>query len=228
VPLLWVAEVFTPTTIENLVKGIRDLTARMDQSLLAPRTEGLADWVLSSRRQGSFGFTPVAYVTPKGRKVFDSSVEGHVPAGIRYIHLHVLTLTSTTTVLTATFRLDHDRERQLEEILNHDRTTFARRSDNGRSFTMPNVAQQKAEAVNNWRSELRNDAVNWMADEFPGFFCGISSKQLPTIGLLLTKNYAPWQEQARSASLNWANVLDIAHWYGYWESKRTAGALFAP
>jgi len=219
-PLLWVAEVFTPTTIDNLVKGIRDLTARMDQSSLSTRKEDLADWVLSSRRQGTFGFTPIAYVTPKGRKVFDSSVEGQVPAGIRYIHLQVLTLTSTTTVLTATFRLDQDRERQLEEILNQDRTTFARRSANGKSFTTPNVGQQKAEAVDNWRSALRNDAVRWIADQFPGFFCGISSEQLPTIGLLLTKNYAPWQEQAPSASLNWANVLDIVHRRGYWEAKR--------
>lgn len=218
-PLLWVAEVFTPTTIDNLVKGIRDLTTRMDQSSLTTRREDLADWVLSSRRQGTFGFTPIAYVTPKGRKVLDSSVEGQVPAGIRYIHLHVITLTSTTTVLTATFRLDQDRERQLEEILNQDRTTFARRNANRKSFTIPNVGQQKAEAVDNWRKALRNDAVQWMADQFPGFFCGISSEQLPTIGLLLTKNYAPWHEQDPSTSLNWANILDIVHWYGHWEAK---------
>lgn len=218
-PLLWVAEVFTPTTIDNLVAGIRDLTARMDQSSLTTHKEDLADWVLSSRRQGTFGFTPITYVTPKGRKVFASSVEGQVPAGIRYIHLHVMTLTSTTTVLTATFRLDQDRERQLEEILNHDRATFARRSANGKTFTTPNVGQQKAEAVDDWRTAIRNDAVQWMADEFPGFFCGISSDQLPTIGLLLTKDYIPWQKQARSARLNWADVLDIDHWYGYWQAK---------
>ena len=222
-PVLWVAEVFTPTTINSLVKGIRDLTARMDQSLLTIGTEGLADWVLSSRRQGTFGFSPIAYVTPKGRKVFGPSVEEQLPAGIRYVHLQVLTLTSTTTVLAATFRLDQDRERQLEKILDQDRVTFSRRSANGKSFTTPNVSQQKAAAVDDWRRALRDDAVQWMADQFPGFFCGISSKQLPTIGLLLTKDYPPWQAQTPSADLNWANVLDIAHWHGYWEAKAHPG-----
>jgi hypothetical protein len=134
----------------------------------------------------------------------------------------MLTLTSTVTVLTAAFRLDKDSERRLEAILSEDQATEARFDKRG-EFTVVNVARQKLEAADEWRRTLRKNAAQWIEERFPGFFCGVAPEQLPTISLLLTANYAPWQVAPAGTAPTWAHILDIASGDGdgYWQGNKT-------
>jgi hypothetical protein len=216
-PLIWLAEVFTPTTIDNLVKGVRELTAKTEGSLL--NSEGdLGEWVLSSRRQGSFAYSPVPYVAPRSRPILAPRIVDQVPVGIDYIRPAIQTLTSTVSVLTVAFRLKDDRARELSKILNQNFATRARINPNGSSFEILDVSRQKAEAVNEWRSKLRSEAAGWIAERFPGFFCRIAPERMPMIDLLLTKSYIPWEFQARNDIPDWAKIVDLATWSGYWQA----------
>jgi hypothetical protein len=202
VPVIWLAEVFTPTTIDNLVTGIREL-----RNFLVSITNEFDEWVLSSRRQGRYAYNPLMYV----------SVD-QMPAGIDNIYPVIQTLTSTVTVLTVAFRLKDDQAHELTQILNQDFATRARVNPYGRVEIL-DVAWQKSEAVNEWRSALRRDAANWIADRFPGFFCKIAPERMPAIDLLLTKSYIPWDFRAESEIPKWAKIVDLISGYGYLQCK---------
>jgi hypothetical protein len=62
-PVIWLAEVFTPTTIDNLAKGLRELAAKTDDA--SDHTIGdLCGWVLSSRRLGRFAYRKPIFINP--------------------------------------------------------------------------------------------------------------------------------------------------------------------
>jgi hypothetical protein len=215
-PLIWLAEVFTPTTVDNLVKGVRELAAKTEGSLLTSEGD-LGEWVLSSRRQGRFAYSPVPYVAPRSRPILAPRIVDQVPVGIDYIRPAIQTLTSTVSVLTVAFRLKDDRSRELTQILNREFATRARINPSG-SFEILDISRQKAEAVNEWRSKLRSEAAGWIAEHFPGFFCRIASERMPTIDLLLTESYIPWEFQARNDIPDWAKIVDLTTWSGYWQA----------
>jgi len=227
VPVIWLAEVFTPTTIDKLIKGIRDLDAKIDKDkALLPSVADVSEWVLSSRRQGRAGYRNLPFVTSKDASVFPKAVD-ELPPGIKGVHLRIQTLTSTVTVLTATFRLDEDSARGLEDILNQDRVTQMKVHSDG-SFTHSDVTKQKAEAVDDWRRTLRDTAAEWIAERFPGSFCRMAPNHLPAIALLLTKSYTPWQEKQPGTTSGWADVLDLVSREGYWQAKGTSPLRLNP
>jgi hypothetical protein len=110
IPVIWLAELFTPTTIPNLIGGLRKLTGSQSR----PRPRGgdydfLVEWITSDRRRGGSGnWYQFPLVRPTGSRLGDNEVVDQVPAGIEYIQLEVRTLTSTVTALTALFGLDDD------------------------------------------------------------------------------------------------------------------------
>jgi hypothetical protein len=118
VPVIWLAEIFTPTTIDGLVDGMRALAGKAKGTL--GFEDDLVEWILSSRRLGQTAWHNVPYVRPRGSRGLGSWFEDQMPPGIAHIHLSLHTLTSTVTVLTAAFRLQDDRARELEDILNQD------------------------------------------------------------------------------------------------------------
>ncbi len=62
-PAIWLAEVFTPTTVSNLVEGIRSLAAEMGQS--PDSSTEVLDWKLSSRRLGKVASRDLLDVGPE-------------------------------------------------------------------------------------------------------------------------------------------------------------------
>ena len=215
-PAIWVAEVFTPTTVSNLVEGIRGLAVKMGQS--PESSTEVLDWILSSRRLGESDSRDVLYVRPKNNSVKGRTAVEQTPPGIKYIHLQLITLTSTVTVLIAKFGLDEDRERQLEGILNQDRTTQVRRNSDG-TLSPLNVASLKTAAADNWQISLRRDATRWMTERFQGFFSRVSPDQLPSMALMLTKDYVPWHLRVLLMRVDWASILYLAGPRGCWEAN---------
>ena len=96
-PVVWLAEVFTPMTLPGLLDGIRDL---------AGRSSGIRPWsgddaverITASRRRGGGAWWPLPIVVPKGagRSGMDH-IEDQLPAGIASISPQVHSLTRTVT-----------------------------------------------------------------------------------------------------------------------------------
>jgi hypothetical protein len=121
VPVRWLAEIFTPTTIDGLIEGIRQLAGK-PTGPYSTDSDDLIEWIRSSRREGFTAYKRMSIIAPKGSRIMNR-IEDEVPSGISYVNPCLYTLTSTVTVMVASFRLQDDRASGLETILNQDMTT---------------------------------------------------------------------------------------------------------
>ncbi len=213
--MIWLAEVFTPTTLSGLLSGARELAVR--QPGLQTDDDDLAGWITLSRRRGGGAWRQLATVyPPNSQPFFVDEVTDQIPAGIAYIQLSLHALTSTVTVLTAGFGLDDDRARGLEDVLNQEFITRAKMLPDG-GHTILNVERQKAAAVEEWRTSLRQEAADWLAERFPGTFHRLAPGQLPAMELLLTGRHHPWDPAGTTGTPGWARMLGLGGSHGYWQ-----------
>jgi hypothetical protein len=119
IPVIWLAELFTPITIPGLLGGVRELTSKLRGR--QPRNyDDSVESIISDRRRGGGGWHSLPLVRPSGSLPYGDEVDDQVPAGIEYIQLKLHSLTSTVTALTAQFGLDDVRAHGLERILNQE------------------------------------------------------------------------------------------------------------
>lgn len=215
IPVIWLAEVFTPTTLPSLLSGVRELTSRASERW--SHKHDAIEWIITTRRRGGGGQLRLPFVRKgNGPSILLSEIYDQTPPGIDTIYLSLHTLTSTVTVLTAQFHLNDDRARKLEEILNQDLATGIELPQHG-GFSILRVKEQKANAVEAWRTALRQDATSWLAEHFPGSFHRSALGQLPTIELMLTRQYRPFEPPCESGWPGWADILDLGDLGGYWQ-----------
>jgi len=214
-PVIWLAELFTPTTLPNLIDGVRELTSR--QSGMRPQADDdPVEWITSTRRGGGGAWRSLPSVRPAGSPFPVNEIVDQVPAGIAYIQLSLHALTSTVTALTAELGLEDDQAQGLEGILNQEFATRAEMLPN-RGHTILRVENQKATAVEEWRTSFRQEAADWLATRFPGSFHRLASGQLPSVELLLPGQHRPWEPDASSGTPGWARMLDLSGSHGYWQ-----------
>jgi hypothetical protein len=81
-------------------------------------------------------------------------------------------------------------------------------------------------ATEEWRTSLRQEAVGWLAERFPGSFDRLAPGQLPTIEFLLTDQLWPWEPDRGAIvlpnleegdPLDWAEILDLKNSREYWQ-----------
>jgi hypothetical protein len=219
IPVIWLAELFTPTTFSSLIKGVSELIARTPsrQDDTRSRWRVLVESITSDRRTGRYsGWEQLPTVRPEGSQLRDDEVADQVPAGIRYILLEVRTLTPTVTVLTAQFGLDDDRARGLENILIQKPPDLV--EGYAEKYILIQESTNTTEAdIKKWQRDLREGASGWLANQFPGSFARLAPGQLPTIDLLLTGQLRPWEPNPDSDRAAWAEVLDLGGLRGYWQ-----------
>jgi hypothetical protein len=158
-PMVWIVELYTPTTIGNLLDGLLKL---MDKQARPMSDRDPVGWVREHRRSGRRGShgLPTVRASAGGPFVFDTIVD-RMPAHVQEISLDLHALSTTVTALVSGFRIDPEYSQSIEAILNRDvSTTFTRlRSGNA----MHDVRQRKAQAIADWRREVRDAAAAWLA-----------------------------------------------------------------
>jgi hypothetical protein len=235
-PQIWLAELFTPTTISSLIGGVRQLTRRRRGR--RSHSYDPVEWINSDRRRGGYnGSRDLPTVRPaettRGTRagnfegalawLENGEVVDEVPPGIRFIRLELRTLTSTVTALTAQFGLDDDRALGLGGAAFLELGNFWKGMEGPVSEMWeggPYVAGAKERPAEEWRTSLRQEAADWLAKWFPGFFHRLAPGQLPAIEFLLTGQLRPWEE-FRDPLVNGppdlAKVLDLKYSSRYWQ-----------
>jgi hypothetical protein len=189
VPVIWLTELYTPTTLVGLLDGLPQLLAKAKG--IDRGREDLSEWVRRTRRQGGGAWQMLPYVfPPDSTRFWPDRIVDTLPDGIAFARLGIYTLTSTVTAVTAMFQLDEARSRALGTIVNQEMSTQTKLLPHG-GHTISDVRWQKQEAANAWRARLRDDAARWLAERLPGSFHRLAPGQPPTIEFLHTELQLP-------------------------------------
>jgi hypothetical protein len=174
--------------------------------------------VRAARRRGGGAWQTLPYVLPPdSNRFWPDRIVDALPNGIAFARLGIYTLTSTVTAVTTMFLLEEEHSRVLGSIVDQDRSFRTRLLPHG-GVAFSDVRQQRQEAVDAWRAQLRDDAARWLAARLPGSFHRLAPGQLPAIELLLTEQQRPWEEPAgQQRGRGWTELLDLEGFDGYWQ-----------
>ena len=103
VPVIWLTELYTPTTLAGLLRRIPPLIANAHDQ--PSGHEDLVNRVRTSRRQGGGAWDTLPPVRPRGGPHFRGQIADDLPAGISAVTWGIYTLTSTVTAVTAAFHV---------------------------------------------------------------------------------------------------------------------------
>lgn len=218
-PALWITELYTPTTADKLLGGLRPFALK---ELGRPKGLGILHWVQQARRGGGFSYRCLPTVYDKrrwaGRFVGDGLLD-RLPPGIDTVDATLYAVTSSVTALVACFQLDADAAQELGRILNRDVSTSVIRYHDG-LYATSRPFWRKWRDIESWRGGVREGATAWLARHMPGFFHSVGA-QLPTLELLLTERHRPWDENP--VRRQWLDLLDLEEWDGYWRCEQGPG-----
>ncbi len=234
-PAIWVAELYTPSSVDGLLRGISNLDWEHGRS----RDDSLLKWMSDIRRGCHAGWINLGPISNPSDSYFMKERTAVLPNGVRAALPRLMSITPSITALIMAFILDDQAAASLDEPLRAEYTTRTERSHLfrqrdllnhlifgtsvrlGRSILDPNL--QRRNAARNCLAELENSCIQWVGQNLPGIFAsGIRSGMFPTALLLVTEVAAPATEEAQS--IRAFDGLAINRDYDAWESEEWPGA----
>jgi hypothetical protein len=208
---LWLTDLYGPSTVESLIRGIRSLGW---QKVRSRPSDDLIEWIRDSRsRPGQW--TSLGFVAPRDGSHFMADHIADLPDGVTGLFPSVHAVSEGMTALQIRFTFDDAAASELQDALTRDyqtyfsalppvlegvpwfrrwwRRAFRLRSPTWRSgYTIHDPDHQRRDAANAVRRERRFECSRWMRDHFPGALSQAATKaELPGAELLLTDREEP-------------------------------------
>lgn len=229
VPILWVAELYTPSTIAGLLEGI----GRLGWEYGRTRSDSLVKWMGDVRRGRRAGWTSLGLVSSDDGQ-FMREREATLPGGVTAALPVLLSISPSLTALVVGFMLSDEQAGCLGEPLH---AFYRTRTENDPRFRpwqviayiLWNGRLHSGETIYDpdriRRSELRSrlksvetKCTAWVADSLPGVFAsGASGSEFPTAVLFVTEGIEPLSEAVRGMRALYGLSLDRD--YDSWESE---------
>jgi hypothetical protein len=229
------AEVFTPSTVSALRKGLEDFPGARDKD----KEEWIALLTKSRSAAGAGGWASLGVVRRSGETFgFLGPIDPDLPDGIEAVWPYLFFPTPSLTVIVATFTLA-DQAGDLSDLLRadyHAQATEVRVRVNGRfgrvrahipwarprlhgaSWSLRTAEDQKRLACESLITRREADCWTWLAGRFPGGFSAEKSSARPAVRLLLTKESVPFSDRGR-----WLAPAGLSFAPGIWRSTDPAG-----
>lgn len=234
VPGIWVAELYTPSTVSGLLKGISDLGWEYGKN----RDDSLTKWMNDVREGRQAGWTSLGLVSPPDAAHFMSERKALLPSGVTAALPILMSLTPSLTAFIVVFLFDDDVAASLETPLRVEFKTNTRRDPNfhlwqvvrhilldgpisfGYRIKSPDIVRR--EAVKSRLQNIENACVHWVRDRLPGAFASLPGSRTPTAVLLVTEQARPLSED--TFKIRAFEGLAINRHYDAWESDEWPGA----
>ncbi len=208
---LCLAEIYTPSTVSGLIRGVERLGWVHDDPFSSPHVR-LPEWIRQIRATyGRGAIATIGYVrdTNDTRRQLPRPLQAPLPDGVDHLWVWLLGLTPSVTCLVVQFVLKDDDSLCLDRILRRDFRGRAEPRDHGRAYY--GAAHVKEEALQEERGRMRSLCSSWVREYLPGVFSeGITDHGLPTLEML-TFNEAPpfqWQDNHGIADYRWLLRVD--------------------
>ncbi len=234
VPAIWIAELYTPSTVSGLLKGISDLGWEYGRS----RDDSLTKWMNDVREGRQAGWTSLGLVSPQDAAHLMSERTALLHSGVRAALPILMSLTPSLTAFIIVFLFDDDVAASLETPLRAEFRTSTRKDPHfrfwqvvryilidgpvrlGHRIYSPDITRR--EAVKSRFQNIEDDCVHWVRDCLPGAFASLPGSRTPTAVLVVTERVRPMSEDA--FAIRAFDGLAINRHYDAWESDEWPGA----
>lgn len=233
VPVIWVAELYAPSTVAGLLEGIANLGWEYGRS----RDDSLSKW-LSDVRQGRLaGWKSLGPVFPPDDAHFMRERTASLPEGVRVSLPILISVTPSVTALVAAFLLSDESADKLNAPLNASYSTRTLRDPRFHRWDVVRYLLGNG-SVRFWRriydpDHFRRDAakssirameqecIDWVRRYLPGTFSSLDAVSFPTAILFVTEEIPPLTEAARA--IRAFDALSINRDYDAWDSTDWPG-----
>lgn len=190
-------EAYTPSTVDNLVEGVRRLGWVHDDLHVPPFTT-LDEWIVRARA------APFGGQCANLSNVLDEDsppaagrpLRAPLPGGVESVWATMHQVAPSVTCLVTTFVLDDTLGLAVDRAVRPDRRTQVSRTPSGWAYTGP--AQQRADAAVAERRAIRAVCHGWVRDHLPGAFsAGLSRHGAPAIEVFTINGVRPFDEANR-------------------------------
>ncbi len=233
VPAIWVAELYTPSTISGLLAGITNLGWEYGTS----RDDSLSKWMSDVREGRRAGWTRLGLVSPSHDDHFMRERTALLPEGVRAALPILMSVTPSVTALVMAFLMDDETADMLHAPLRANYSTESKRDPLfrpwhvvryvlrnesvrfGRRIYRPDMLRR--DAARSCLCEVEGGCVDWVREYLPGAFTSLAGVPFPTAILFVTEEAPPLTEEARAIRAFVALSIDRA--YDAWESDEWPG-----
>lgn len=235
VPAIWVCELYTPSTVDGLLKGL----ASLGWDISGLSGTNLTKWMSDARAGRLAGWINLGLVSPPGTKQFVRERVAPLPFGVMAALPLLISLTPSLTSFIVVFLLDESTATSLETPLRAELRTKRRRDPRHRYWQVaryiltgtssafygysewhPDMVRR--EMVDAKLKEIENGCISWVRTYLPGVFASLQGSRYPTAALMVTDQARPMTKDA--FAINAFSGLAISRDYDAWESDEWAGA----
>lgn len=237
IPGLWVAELYTPSTVSGLLQGIENL----DWEYGRFTETSLTKW-MNDVRQGRFaGQVNLGLVSSPQASHFMRERSASLPNGVSAVMPMLMSITPSITAFVVLFMFEDNTAGSLETCLraNFNTTTrskslnawhliryiFFNRESVRFRYSIFNPDLLRREALKSQIEKLENECTQWMGKHFPGAIHSLPNTHCPTALLLLTEQVIPLTEEA--SKIKAFEGIGLNRDYDAWESSEWPGARLA-
>ena len=236
-PAIWVAELYTPSTVSGLLKGITDLGWEYGRS----RSDSITEWMRDVREGRQAGVISLGLVSPPNAKHFMQEHTATLPAGVTAALPALMSLTPSLTAFVIVFLFNDGIATSLETPLRAEFTTSVHNDPllrpwhvaryillDGpvrlmRHISTPDIIRHKS--VRGRLREIETNCVQWVQARFPGVFASQPNSYAPTAALLVTEQVTPFSAEAREIRAFGGITIDRD--FDAWECDEWSGVRLA-
>lgn len=233
-PAIWTVELYTPSTVNGLLDGIRSLKWEYGNT----RDHSLTKWMNSVRQGRLAGWTTLGIVSPTTSAHFLSERTAPLPAGVRVMQPILMSITPSLTAFVSMYMLDDESALSLDTPMRAKFTSTARRDSHTQwwqilryvltgkgsrfGYRLFNPDNIRRERIQSCVRDIETRCVDWVRRHVPGVFSSLNSAGMPTAALFITKQVSPMTEESRN--IRALSGLAISRNYDAWNSDSWHGA----
>lgn len=211
IPVVWIVELYTPSTVSGLFDGISKLGWESDRT----GNDRLSKWMNDVRAGRQQGWMNLGLVSPSKRPTVYYERTASLPDGVEAALPSLMSVTPSITALVMAFILTEEYARTINTPLRAYYSTqteinsrLRRRQAlayilgrgrflSGGSIIWPDLARRRE--VQTCLDNLEQSCATWVQNNLPGVFAsGLRKAKFSTAMLMVTEKMVPLSEEARS------------------------------
>lgn len=208
IPAIWVAELYTPSTIDGLLKGLSTLNWKEN---LVGKNQDLSSWTKENRLGSSYSWTSLGLVSPTSNPHLMSDRVSPLPKGVKAAFPKLVAITPSITALCVGFILEDEESASLTPILKKNHSTTIKKkwrmkdtlkyilfgSKTNFVRTIYDPGSKRIHKSKEIIREQEKNCENWIRKYLPGAFSNSAKLAFPTATLLVTEEVMPLSEESK-------------------------------